>query len=48
MSQELEKSKSSKTNHSGHDDRDWNFDPRNENYYLGKINESGESDREMR
>ena len=48
MSQELEKSTSNKTNDSGHHDKDWNFDPRNENYYLGKINESGESDSEMR
>ncbi|MEO8719628.1 MAG: hypothetical protein ABI372_00885 [Ginsengibacter sp.] len=25
----------------------WNFDPRNENYYLGKINESGNTDPDM-
>ncbi|MEO6906213.1 MAG: hypothetical protein ABI148_07620 [Ginsengibacter sp.] len=48
MSQELKKSKGNKTNESGHHDKDWNFDPRNENYYLGKINESGESDDNMR
>jgi hypothetical protein len=27
---------------------DWNFDQRNESYYLGKINETGESDDNMR
>ena len=26
----------------------WNLDPRNESYYLGKINESGNNDLEMR
>ena len=25
-------------------DSNWNFDPRNENYYLGKINKSGNND----
>lgn len=25
----------------------WNFDPRNESYYLGKINEAGDSDSKM-
>lgn len=25
----------------------WNFDARNENYYLGKINEDGETDLKM-
>jgi len=48
MSQELEKSKGDQSNNSGHHDKNWNFDPRNENYYLGKINESGESDANMR
>ena len=26
----------------------WDFDPRNESYYLGKINETGNNDLEMR
>jgi len=26
----------------------WDFDPRNESYYLGKINESGDNDLDMR
>jgi hypothetical protein len=31
-----------------HHETAWNFDQRNENYYLGKINDSGESDSNMR
>lgn len=31
-----------------HHAKAWNFDQRNESYYLGKINESGESDLNMR
>jgi len=26
----------------------WNFDPRNESYYLGKVNENQENDLNMR
>jgi hypothetical protein len=28
--------------------KDWNFDFRNQSYYLGKINESGDNDPDMR
>lgn len=28
--------------------KDWNFDFRNQSYYLGKINESGDNDLDMR
>lgn len=28
--------------------KDWNFDFRNQSYYLGKINESGDNDPNMR
>jgi CRISPR/Cas system CMR-associated protein Cmr5 small subunit len=31
-----------------HHKKAWNFDQRNESYYLGKINEAGESDLKMR
>jgi|SRR6185312_14517070 len=31
-----------------HHEQSWNFDGRNESYYLGKINETGESDPNMR
>jgi hypothetical protein len=47
MNQELEKSKGDQSNDSGNHNKDWNFDPRNENYYLGKINESGDTDLNM-
>ena len=30
-----------------HHETCWNFDERNENYYLGKINENGETDLKM-
>jgi hypothetical protein len=31
-----------------HHEKAWNFDERNESYYLGKINQAGESDPNMR
>lgn len=31
-----------------HHEQSWNFDQRNESYYLGKINEVGDSDSGMR
>lgn len=30
-----------------HHETAWNFDQRNESYYLGKINESGDNDSQM-
>ncbi len=33
---------------SRHHEKAWNFDERNESYYLGRINECGESDLTMR
>ena len=29
-------------------DSDWNYDPRDQNYYLGSINQSGNNDLNMR
>ncbi|MGN6533835.1 MAG: hypothetical protein ACTHK0_18990 [Ginsengibacter sp.] len=31
-----------------HHQKAWNFDPRNESYYLGRVNESRENDLNMR
>jgi lipopolysaccharide export LptBFGC system permease protein LptF len=31
-----------------HHEQSWNFDQRNESYYLGKINDAGDSDSSMR
>ncbi|MEO5908453.1 MAG: hypothetical protein ABIR50_11625 [Ginsengibacter sp.] len=30
------------------EDPNWNYDPRNESYYLGRINKSGNNDLDMR
>ena len=40
--------KAKKSKSTKHHDPNWNFDPRNENWYLGKINKSGDNDLNMR
>lgn len=48
MSKELNSNKDEKHEAHWHHPSDWNLDPRNENFYLGKITESGDSDLNMR
>jgi len=40
--------KNDKNESDGHSAKSWNLDPRNESFYLGKINPAGDNDLNMR